>query len=940
MGTELRCGEQTSRKRLELGLRVQAWWVALLAASCSVDSRQPTTGLGYAQVACEQTGSCEDGGMTPTLPGESGSGMDASSGQPVVDACTASSECDSGFCVDGVCCDSACDGVCEQCSTAGQCTVVPEDDPACPVIDCPASNECQSYPEALSDDRCLGLGECKSSADCPPSPTASGQLCADPAVTFETRCDGAGNCRDARFESGRGCSGAAECLSGFCVDGVCCQEACAGECEVCSAPNGVCASPDPTSPDAACGEQGRTCVGRGLCLLPLGIECTTGAECGSGNCMPATGGARSVCCGQACGGGQLCTGDGECIAPTADLGTGCQSGADCALGNCVDGVCCDSACGGTCERCNAPGQAGSCVADAPDVACDPQNAQRRCLNRGDCRLPAGLDCQNNSDCGTGRCEIAVGGGRVCCEETCPAGLEACTRGVTGGVCQAIPRENGTQCTANGQCGSNNCQQDRCCQAGCDGSCEVCSNAGNCEVPPVGAERCAAINCPAQNTDCRTFSAIGNLCEALGDCKEAADCLFVNRAQGTSCNLANGQAGQCDGSGSCAAIPVRCGDGILAGSETCDDGNTSNTDNCTNACQLPSCGDGFVQPGRGETCDDGARVNGDGCSVACLFGRAPTGGVVAPQHQCMLRSDGAVVCWGDNFSGQLGQGFAGTDRLGPVVVPNLSNVQQLAAEALGTCGVLRNGSVACWGGNFGTGAASVSGLNNVRQVAGSLQQFCAVLGTGAVTCFDAVGTLTPVSGLSNVRQLAGGAGHFCAVRDDNTVWCWGSNDFGQLGTGVLGDPINTPGPATVFSNVAEVALGLAATCARSRAGGVSCVGGRLPGVGNFSNTAPVSVPGWETATKIVAGNGHLCAMLSNDTVQCVGVSPAAGIRPADGGPGTIFLPSGKIDIGACPNGACVLLSDSSVHCWGGNFAGQLGSPGPDSTAPVRVPVPAP
>jgi cysteine-rich repeat protein len=37
-------------------------------------------------------------------------------------------------------------------------------------------------------------------------------------------------------------------------------------------------------------------------------------------------------------------------------------------------------------------------------------------------------------------------------------------------------------------------------------------------------------------------------------------------------------------------PAVCGNGVIEGTEMCDDGNTVNADNCTNACKLPLCGD--------------------------------------------------------------------------------------------------------------------------------------------------------------------------------------------------------------------------------------------------------------------------------------------------------------------------------------------------------------
>ena len=56
----------------------------------------------------------------------------------------------------------------------------------------------------------------------------------------------------------------------------------------------------------------------------------------------------------------------------------------------------------------------------------------------------------------------------------------------------------------------------------------------------------------------------------------------------------------------------CGDGILDAGEQCDDGNSSNTDGCTNICQFNVCGDGFLNPAL-ESCDLGP-ANGTACTA--------------------------------------------------------------------------------------------------------------------------------------------------------------------------------------------------------------------------------------------------------------------------------------------------------------------------------------
>ena len=108
--------------------------------------------------------------------------------------------------------------------------------------------------------------------------------------------------------------------------------------------------------------------------------------------------------------------------------------------------------------------------------------------------------------------------------------------------------------------------------------------------------------------------------------EGCDDGNTNNGDGCSsiCQVENGYA--CVGAPSVCSI--QCGDGITAGSETCDDGNTTAGDGCSATCTTEggwsctgspstcstSCGDG-VRAGA-EACDDGNTAAGDGCSSVC------------------------------------------------------------------------------------------------------------------------------------------------------------------------------------------------------------------------------------------------------------------------------------------------------------------------------------
>ena len=78
-------------------------------------------------------------------------------------------------------------------------------------------------------------------------------------------------------------------------------------------------------------------------------------------------------------------------------------------------------------------------------------------------------------------------------------------------------------------------------------------------------------------------------------------------------------------------PVVCGDGAIGSGETCDDGNTADTDGCSSTCAIetgfvcsgtPStchavvCGDGAMEGA--EACDDGRNDDSDGCSSTCTL----------------------------------------------------------------------------------------------------------------------------------------------------------------------------------------------------------------------------------------------------------------------------------------------------------------------------------
>lgn len=194
----------------------------------------------------------------------------------------------------------------------------------------------------------------------------------------------------------------------------------------------------------------------------------------------------------------------------------------------------------------------------------------------------------------------------------------------------------------------------------------------------------------------------------------------------------------------------------------------------------------------------------------------TGGVIAVEvsdsHSCALTGAGGVKCWGDNSTGQLGNGST-IDSPTPVDVVGLGGAAIAITNAYGhTCALISSGSVRCWGDNrlgaVGDGSTinrllpvDVSGLTSgVSAIAAGTSHVCALTSGGGVKCWGGnndgqlgdnsiINRLTPVDvvGLtSGVSAIAGGGGfHTCALTNSGAVKCWGNNIYGQSGDGTAG-----------------------------------------------------------------------------------------------------------------------------------------------------------
>lgn len=739
--------------------------------------------------------------------------------------------------------------------------------------------------------------------------------------------------------------------------------------EICNALDDDCnglADDDPGNPEGVCGCNPGflDCDGQ----VPNGCETYVSADvmnCGA--------------CGNECSftdGLAICS-NGRCLLAGCDEGffdcdfrqaNGCETDIESDVNNC--GFCgerCDdygvlrNPDGSSANRCDT----GACVIDAcalgfedcntdPYDGCevDTQNEQFNCGGCGNYCNPAGTD---GAMCNAGACELFCRPDR--------------------GDCDFDP--------------STGCEEDLFSNDHCGACGNACPMGSNCvDDPTFGGPVCQFpfdTACPDGTIDCNRDATDGcevSLSDTMCGCPMdfVDDCTFVG---------GGGDVYTCESSDRFSAF---CGATACGGGRSLCDGACFDTltdfDHC-GGCNMPCGGGEFCNMGTCETdcgggpsfdcdadgfCDDDTNsdpMNCGGCGNVCSGGVCNFGVCDPPDelsrggdHSCARYPSGAVVCWGANDFGQLGDGTT-TVRPGEYVQVDFGVMVQgaighirpqeptLAVGQNMSCAVVEEMdttiAVYCWGGGSGN-PTKVSGFPAVatpRSVSVGVDHACAIaeyddagiieervycwgdntfgqLGTGdnvaspmfAQTVLD--DTMSPF--LAN--QVSAGGGTTCAIPVDQMtggeVRCWGAGTEGQIGNSMLIDQ-STPRAAPLGPNAAnQVQVSASHVCARDDFGQFFCWGSNL----NFQYSGDVMLPSSATPIPVGLPNGApvLDFMLGLDStcvlfdrlgviqIQCRGANFGQNLQP---GNIAMTLPNWTMVIGSPPTGSWQRLSTGTL-----------------------------
>ncbi len=332
--------------------------------------------------------------------------------------------------------------------------------------------------------------------------------------------------------------------------------------------------------------------------------------------------------------------------------------------------------------------------------------------------------------------------------------------------------------------------------------------------------------------------------------------------------------------------------------------------------------------------DGTTSNSDvPVKVKLPPGTRITSARVGCDHALALTSSGEVLAWGNNNTGQLGDGTTGSSSVPvKVLLPPGTKVTAIRAGCADSLALTSDGQVLAWGfngdGQLGTGTPGGSSATPVP-------------------------VLLPAG--TTVTAITAGTAHNLALTSKGKVLAWGFNADMELGDGTVGSLSATPGQVLLPPGVkvTAVAAGDSHSLARTSNGKVLAWGDNRNGElgtgksgGNSATPVRARLARGTRVRGLFGGCAYTMVLTSKHKVLAWGANGHGelgdGTFRQRGTPVRPRLPKGiKVTAisAACEYGLA-RTSKGKVLAWGFNGSGELGDGSTtDSPLPVRVKLPA-
>ena len=311
----------------------------------------------------------------------------------------------------------------------------------------------------------------------------------------------------------------------------------------------------------------------------------------------------------------------------------------------------------------------------------------------------------------------------------------------------------------------------------------------------------------------------------------------------------------------------------------------------------------------------------------------------------LDANGVIWGWGDNGSGQLGNG---TNKRAYFPVPcatgiDGTQVKDIQCGNLNTLFLMNDGTVwTCGRNNYGQQGQKtkkdyvftpiqIPGLQNIVKIACGFGQCLALDGEGRVWSWGRNSN----GQVGNIVDINCGGKFNMAMAEDGTVWGWGDNEYGQLGDGLKLKDVTKPTKLAVSGLYTKVACGGDIGLGIDENGKLWAWGRNdywqlgNKSVSKYTKTpVEVSLPEGTVVTEIYAYNSHTAAVTDAGALwQWGGVyhgQVGNGERPWRDLPQEACPESGVVGTAVGSLQSYLLLEDGTLYGCGCNEYGQTGA----------------